>query len=58
MVKVCFDAVLNCGAYIPCDEVVMKEDWTMCQLVNYLRFLGVKKFRLVDTMKCFVEIPA
>lgn len=55
MKAVYFDSVLECGAVIKNDMVVLPEDFTMTQLVKALKAHGVKMFKL-ETMRVFVKI--
>lgn len=55
MQEVYFDSVLECGAVIKNDMVVLPEDWTMTQLVKALKANGVKMFKL-ETMRVFAKV--
>lgn len=55
METVYFDSVLECGAVIKNDMVVLPKDWTMTQLVKALKADGVKMFKL-ETMRVFAKV--
>ena len=55
MERVYFDSVLECGAVIKGDMVVLPKDWTMTQLVKALKANGVKMFKL-ETMRVFAKV--
>lgn len=46
------------GGCVVYTSVIMNEDYTMNQLVSYLRFLGYKNFRIIGSMRTFAEVPA
>lgn len=54
-IKVYFDGVLECGAYIMGADVVVPENYGMGQLVRAIKHAGYKAFKL-DTMRIFVNI--
>lgn len=43
----------DCSAYV---TISVPEDYTMNQVVEAVRTNRYKKFRIVDTMKVFVEV--
>ena len=54
-IKVYFDGVLECGAYIMGADVVVPEYYGMGQLVRASKQAGYKAFKL-DTMRVLVKI--
>ena len=54
-IKVYFDGVLECGAYIMGADVVVPENYGMAQLVRAIKQAGYKAFKL-DTMRVLVKI--
>lgn len=54
-IKVYFDGVLECGAYIMGANVVVPENYGMGQLVRAIKQAGYKAFKL-DTMRVLVNI--
>ena len=54
-IKVYFDGVLECGAYIQGADVVVPENYGMGQLVRAIKQAGYKAFKL-DTMRVLVKI--
>ena len=55
MTKIYFTGIRESGACVYGCDVVMNEDYTMNQLVTYLKKLGYKAF-MTNTMKKFVYI--
>ena len=55
MIKVYFNGVLNCGAYIYGACVYVPEDYTMRQLVNAIKEAGYKQF-MIDSMKVLAYV--
>lgn len=56
MTKVYIQAIT--GTYGCCvyTEINLPEDYTMNQVVNEVRRLGFRAFRILDTMKRFVNV--
>lgn len=55
MTKLMVQAITNMGACVY-TEIKVSEDYTMNEVVRTLKAQGYKMFRLVKTMKRFVEI--
>ena len=55
MTKLMIQAITEMGACVY-TEIKVSEDYTMNEVVREIKRLGYKSFRLVDTMKRFVEI--
>ena len=55
MIKVYFNGVLTCGAYIYGACVEVPEDYTMRQLVNAIKEAGYIQFML-DSMKILAYV--
>lgn len=55
MIKVYFNGVLNCGAFIYGAEVTVPENYTMLQLVTAIKNAGYKSF-MTDTMKRLANV--
>ena len=55
MTKVYVQAVTQMGCVVYTD-VIVPVDYTMNQMVNTIRRLGFKQFRIVETMNRFVRV--
>lgn len=55
MIKVHFNGVLNCGAFIYGAEVNVPENYTMNQLVTAIKNAGYKSF-MTETMKRLANV--
>lgn len=55
MIKVYFNGVLNCGAFIYGAEVTVPETYTMNQLVTAIKNAGYKSF-MTETMKRLANV--
>ena len=54
-IKVYFNGVLNCGAFIYGAEVEVREDYGMGELVRAIKAAGYKSFML-PSMKILAEV--
>lgn len=55
MIRVYFDGQRESGAYVQCDFVTVKENYTMLQLVTAIKNAGYVSFA-TDTMKRLARI--
>lgn len=50
---VAVETEIGCHIYT---EITVSEDYTMNEVVNEIKRLGYKRFRLIDTMKTYVRV--
>ena len=55
MIEVYVQAITEMGCVVY-TEVRVPEDYTMNQMVNEIKRLGFKQFRIVETMNKFVKV--
>ena len=54
-IKVYFNGVLECGAYIQGADVEVPENYTMLQLVTAIKEAGYKRFK-TETMRTMANV--
>ena len=48
-------AITDMGSHVY-TEIIVRDDYTMNEIVSVIRSMGYVQFRLVDTMKAYVEV--